>query len=466
MPAPFLSSFPHLLNGLETCKFALQANASLAAIGQKTFNLGLGLARNNYTAGWQAAEIFWPSICQRTDRTCRPLYNVSKESGDRMLQWLADTILGHCDRFQRERQAEIALLKLFTDKPAEQDWSVAYDQTRVLLDLPGMRLIDISLAGKHCIQNYGVVFAPRAGHHSNIAERVALFMRDQGLSRMAVVEQKCAEDIPLHVDGQRHFEGFEGQVDQYKQVLAHLKGLTGYAPHLIAICQPGPLLMSTLILNPELGKTFGSAGSPMHTEAERGFLTDFARFMGTTYIDLLMYLGGRKIRADRPGVGREAYDGSYQVLGFYLLGLDQHYRNLKRFLADLKKGDQTAAERQASFYQWYNYVHHFPAGFIRDTYKKIFAKNELIRGTLTIKGKRVAIQNYPAVPIWALGGSKDDIAPPLQATGHMDLVQMPANQKCNLICDGGHMGLFRSQRVLREYYAPITEFILSHSDYT
>lgn len=465
MPATFMSSFPHLLNGLETCKFALQVNASLAAVSQKALNLSLGLARNNFTAGWQASENFLPSMGQLTERVYLPLFKVNREGGDRLLQGLADTILGHWDRFQQNRQAEIALLKLFTDKPVDQDWSVAYDQSRTLLDLPGMKLIDISLDVKHRIQNYGVVFAPRAGHHSNVAERVALFMRDQGISRMAVVEQKCADDIPLHIEGERHYEGFEGQVDQYKQVLAHLKGLTGYAPHLIAICQPGPLLMSTLILNPDLGRTFGSAGSPMHTEAERGFLTDFARFMGPAYIDLLMYMGGRKIGADRPGVGREAYDGSYQVLGFYLLGLGQHYRNLKRFLADLKKGDQVAAERQASFYQWYNYVHHFPAGFIRDTYKKIFAKNELIRGTLTIGEQRVNIQNYPAVPIWALGGSNDDIAPPLQATGHMDAIDMPSEKKLNLICEGGHMGIFRSRRILTEYYTQITQFILSHSDY-
>jgi polyhydroxyalkanoate depolymerase len=283
---------------------------------------------------------------------------------------------------------------------------------------------------------------------------------------MAVVEQKCADDIPLHVDGERHFEGFEGQVAQYRQVLTHLKALTGHAPHLIAICQPGPLLISTLILNPELGRTFGSAGSPMHTEAQSGFLTDFARLMGPAYIDLLMCLAGRRVGDDCPGVGREAYDGSYQVLGFYLLGLDQHYRNLKRFLADVRQGDQAAAERQASFYQWYNFVHHFPAGFIRDTYKKIFAKNELVRGTLVIGGQRVAIENYPDVPIWALGGANDDIAPALQATGHMDLIDLPSDQKLSLTCDAGHMGLFRAKRILKDYYSQITEFILANSDYS
>ena len=466
MPDSFLSGFPHLLNGLESFKYALQVNSSLAAIGQESFNLSLGMARSSHVAGWQAVEHFLPAMGQFTNKIWQPHFKVNREGGDKMLQWLADTISDQFERFQQERQAEVALVKLFTDKPPDQDWSVAYDQSRILLDLPSMRLIDISTNGPHRIQNYGVVFAPRAGHHSNIAERVALFMRDRGLSRLAVVEQKCADDIPLHIDGERHFEGFASQIDQYRKVLEHVKQLTGYAPHLIAICQPGPLLMSTLILNPELGKTFGSAGSPMHTEAERGFLTDFARLMGTAYIDLLMCLGGRRVRDDCPGVGRDAYDGSHQVLGFYLLGLDQHYRNLKRLLSDLKQGNQEAADRQASFYQWYNFVLHFPAGFIRDTYKKIFVKNELIRGALTIDGQKVDIRNYPpSIPIWALGGSRDDIAPALQATGHMDLLHMPRKNKLNLICQGGHMGIFRSKKILKEYYSQITEFVLAHSDY-
>ena len=93
-------------------------------------------------------------------------------------------------------------------------------------------------------------------------------------------------------------------------------------------------------------------------------------------------------------------------------------------------------------------------------------KNELIKGTLAIHGKKIGIKDYPgSVPIWALGGEKDAIAPPLQATGHMEMIDsVPPGNKLTLICDGGHMGLFRSTRVLREYYNRIVEFILSHSD--
>jgi polyhydroxyalkanoate depolymerase len=283
---------------------------------------------------------------------------------------------------------------------------------------------------------------------------------------MAIVEQKCAEDIPLYVGGKRHHEGFDGQVEQYRQVLEHLTEKTGCPPHLVAICQPGPLLMSTLLLYPHLGKTFGSAGAPMDTDGERGYLTDFARMVDEKYIDRLVALLGHTISDEHQGAGRESYDGRLQVLGFYILGLDQHYRNFRTLFTDLKRGNKEGAERQRLFYQWYNYVHHAPIGFIRDTYKKIFVRNELINGELVIQGKKLGIKDYPgSVPIWALGGAKDDITPPLQATGHMKLIDsVPSKNKLTLVCEGGHMGLFRSTKILEEYYSRITKFILTHSD--
>ena len=316
-----------------------------------------------------------------------------------------ENLLTQHNRFHQKRSGELEFLELFTDQCTRQDWTAEYDQSKILLDLPGLRVIDISADVRHRILNYGVVFAPRAGHHSNIAERVALFLRDQGLTRMAVVEQKCAEEIPLLVDGNRHHEDFEGQVEQYRQVLELLKLRTGHPAHLIAVCQPGPLLLSTLILYPELGKTFGSAGSPMHTEAENGILTDFARQAGESYIDQMLTFFGHTIGRDHPGAGRLTYDGRLQVLGFYLMAWDQHFKNFKNLLTDLKNGENNSARRQKVFYQWYNTAHHFPAGFIRDTFKKIFIQNALMRGHLKIGSQTVAITNYPdRIPIWALGG--------------------------------------------------------------
>jgi len=467
MPASVMTLFPQALFSLEAMKLPFQATLALNQLQMQTVAASADLFKNtqDMTLGWarQFSQLLPPGPLQNGDA----LLKMYQDGANSLLNVFKENWTNQLNRFQQQRTGELEFLNLLTDQCKPQEWSLERDQMKILLDLPGMRVIDISTDVRHRIRNYTVVFAPRAGHHSNIAERVALFLRDQGLTRMAVVEQKCAEDIPLNVDGQRHLENFEGQVDQYRQVLELLKQRTGHAPHLIAICQPGPLLLSTLILHPELGKTFGSAGSPMHTEAEKGFLTEFARAAGESYIDGMLTFFGHTIGENHPGAGRRTYDGRLQVLGFYLLAWDQHFKNYKNLLTDMKQGNGDAARRQKAFYQWYNTVHHFPAGFIRDTYKKIFVQNALIRGNLEIGGRKVNLEDYPVqTPIWALGGTEDHIAPPKQAVGHLDLMpEMPAQKQLRLLCDAGHMGLFRSSRVLDEYYTRIAEFLMTHSDH-
>jgi len=439
MPDSIMTLFPYTKNYLNGLKKSFEISSLMTGAG-----------KNSIEAGFKAYGL-----------------NFGTEPNGSLLLVSIKSMLSAMDNLQKNALNQVEFIKMFTDEPMEQDWSFDYKNSDILLDLPGLRLIDISLDVKHKIGNYSVVFAPRAGHHSNIAERTALFMRDKGLTRMAVVEQKCASEIPLYVNGERHYENFDGQVAQYTAILELLRNITGYPPHLIAVCQPGPLLAATLILNPDLGKTFGSAGSPMHTEGEEGLLTNFSRLMGENYIDFLMNLFYQKVPEGEKGAGRKIYDGRMQVFGFYLLGIDQHFKNFRKAFSDIKKGDKEAYLKQKHFYDWYNYVTHFPAGFIRDTYKKIFIKNQLIKGTREIRGKSVGIKDYPAnVPIWALGGTKDDIAPPLQATGHVPLIKsVPDEDRLFLLAEAGHMGLFRSKRVLESDYEKITQFILERSDY-
>ncbi len=468
MPSSFMTLFPGTLGNLEALKFSLRTSLEMTETGMNCFSTALEMARQFNALAMNVFLPFnrlpLPGQAVDWDR----LKEVAKECSDDVLKASTRTLLDPVRLFHRERCGELEFIKFLTEDPPDQDWTEEYDTAHVMLDLPGMRVVDITRKEDHAVQNYTVVFAPRAGHHSNIAERVALFLRDQGLTRMAVVEQKCAEAVPLSVGDRRHSEGFPGQVEQYRQVLLHLKNRTGFPAHAIAVCQPGPLLISTLILYPELGKSFGSAGSPMNTEAETGFFTEFSRAVGEPFIDFLVDAFGFTISDDRPGAGRKVYDGRMHLLGFYLMGMDQHIRNFKKLLKDLKEGDEASAMRQRVFYQWYNYVHHFPAGFIRDTYKQIFVRNDLIRGGLRIGDKRVDIADFPAsLPIWALGGTKDDIAPAGQATGHLEAIPgVSEEKKLKIICEAGHMGLFRSRKILNRYYTRIADFLLSHSDLT
>jgi len=465
MPDGLMQRFPYALNNLEIMKLGIGTGTALVEQQFQVLDMGLKIADHQQRFGRELMRLAASANPWAALLPAQPAFELWQDRSDGALEMLRRYLSDFREDFQQARQGEIEFLNLFAEPPQPQGWEVVCDP-EILLDLPGMRVIDLSAPGRHRLRNYTVVFAPRAGHHSNIAERVAIFLRDRGLSRMAVVEQKCAAEVPLYVDGRRHHEGFEGQVEQYRRVLEHLKEQTGVPPHLVAVCQPGPLLMSTLILHPCLGRTFGCAGSPMHTEATGGFLTDYARTLGPGYIDMMLSLFGLTIGGDRAGAGRQTYDGSLQVLGFYLLGMQQHVKNFRRLLQDLKSGNREAAERQKAFYHWYNTVHHFPAGFIRDTYKKIFIRNELARGRLSIGGRRVRLADYPAdVPLWALGGKQDNIAPLGQAVGHMDLIpQVSEENRLTLTCDGGHMALFRSRRVLETYYTRIARFLLRHSD--
>ncbi|MBN2283027.1 MAG: DUF3141 domain-containing protein [Deltaproteobacteria bacterium] len=466
MPDSIMTLFPLVLNEMESMKIPLELSANVALEQIRALSAGFDMAKNVHDTGLRMTRQFVSLTPQGEREKTEACFDLYRETTDSLYHLYRKSLLQPLIRYYQERTGELDFIRLFTDALPQQDWSDEVAHSRVLLDLPSMKLIDISADVNHTVENYTVVFAPRAGHHSNIAERVALYLRSCGLTRMAIVEQKCAEDIPLLVDGTRHHENFDGQVEQYRRILQHLRDRAGYPSHLVAVCQPGPLLMTTLILNPELGKTFGSAGSPMDTDAERGFLTDFCRAAGAHYMENLDVLFGRKVREERTGSGRDMFDGRLHVLGFYLLSSDMHARNFRRLLDDLKKGKVADAQRQMAFYQWYNFVQCFPTSFIEDTYKRIFVKNELIRGKLTIDGRRVDVADYPgSVPIWALGGAADNIAPPLQATGHMKYItSVPDSQKLTLICDGGHMALFRSEKVLREHYTRIAAFMLDHSD--
>ncbi|MEW5909276.1 MAG: hypothetical protein AB1659_05715 [Thermodesulfobacteriota bacterium] len=465
MPASYLTLFPFFTLGLASFKAILQANSAVAGFCSRYMALEMDRLAGSHRAALALVNPAVSGMVPCNGSKLNQILTGYDETMSAVMDWIKSSLVDPLEVYRSRRQEEARFLEILTDAPPRQNWSEIRETNTVLCDLPSHRLIDISTPKPHRIKNYTVVFAPRAGHHSNIAERVAFYLRESGLTRIAVVEQKCADDIPLYVDGKRHPEGFDSQVEQYRRILEKLMEISGHPSHLVAICQPGPLLMTTLILYPYLGATFGSAGSPMHTEAQTGTLTDFARMAGENFADSLLDFLGNSVSDEKAGKGRPYYDGRFQVFGFYWLGMDQHLKNFIKLFNDLREGNKDEVERQRIFYQWYNYVHHSPAGFIRDTFKKIFIENQLIREKLSVCGKTVGISQYPgSVPIWALGGEKDDIAPPLQAIGHMELIEsVPTEDKLTLLCPSGHMGLFRSRTVLNNYYSTIVEFILSRS---
>ncbi|MBW2515007.1 MAG: hypothetical protein JRE21_10625, partial [Deltaproteobacteria bacterium] len=222
MPESVMSRLPMTMNNLEAMKLSVEASEEILDSGMRWLSMGCDMIDSLQVMCMSSmSRVLTGFGCNTSQPVCR-FVDIQQQSMKNCFDILKDLFISNLKQLYRERSAELAFIKMFTDQTPAQDWTVAYDDSNVTLDLPSMRVIDISSPVVHRIDNFTVVFAPRAGHHSNIAERVALYLRERGLTRMAVVEQKCAEDIPLYIDGRRHTEDFTSQVGQYTQVLEHL----------------------------------------------------------------------------------------------------------------------------------------------------------------------------------------------------------------------------------------------------
>ena len=194
MPNSFMTLFPQILNNLEVMKIPIQRNIDLAEMATESFSLGFDFIQTLQRMSCLVTKGFLCSTPHPNQEACGELLEIYRQGSESILNQWKEQILESLAGFHRRRSGELKFLEFFTEKTTPQKMNVDQESMKVLLDLPGLRLIDISAQVEHKIRNFAVVFAPRAGHHSNIAERAAYYMRDQGLTRMAIVEQKCAEE--------------------------------------------------------------------------------------------------------------------------------------------------------------------------------------------------------------------------------------------------------------------------------
>ena len=159
---------------------------------------------------FQLLKRFLPLTTTVSEEDSEKLCDILHGGGESFLTLTERNIHDNLARFHKERAAELAFIMFLRNRFRPRTGKSNMMIQKVILDLPSLRLIDISADVNHKIQNYGVIFAPRAGHHSNVAERVALYMRDRGLTRMAIVSRN-ARGYSLYIDGERHYEGLMGR---------------------------------------------------------------------------------------------------------------------------------------------------------------------------------------------------------------------------------------------------------------
>ena len=164
MPESVMTLFPQLLTNLEAMKIPVRAWLACTDMQMRSITTAFDLIGNQQAYIKHTSQNIQRMFPLLSQSGITAITEASLEGPQQLLEQIRNQIIDAYSRFRQARAGELEFLELFSAESTEQDWTVEYDDTNVILDLPGFRLIDISTDTKHAHKNYVVVFAPRAGH--------------------------------------------------------------------------------------------------------------------------------------------------------------------------------------------------------------------------------------------------------------------------------------------------------------
>ena len=282
-----------------------------------------------------------------------------------------------------------------------------------------------------------LILPPQAGHHSCIVDfsprqsqvRVAV---TAGLDRLFVLEWLEATPDTAGVS-----------IDEYVASVRDAVEHIGGPVHLIGDCQGGWLASIYAALEPDSVATLTVGAAPIDFHSGEGPLSDYVSLMSSLHAspyEAMVDAGGGLLR------------GEVMLAGFIALAPEEEVKKHLDLLLEMH--DPEFVRRYAEFEDWFKYTQDIAGAFYLWIVEHLFARNELVAGTLEIGGRRVDLAAITC-PVTILAGSRDHITPPEQAFAlAQHVATAPEAIRCELV-DAGHLGLFMSRAALREHWAPL-----------
>ncbi|NNG19155.1 alpha/beta hydrolase [Naumannella sp. ID2617S] len=306
---------------------------------------------------------------------------------------------------------------------------------RLVREWPIARLRDYSTDDADPEQVPTLLLPPQAGHDSCIVDYA------EGQSQILTArESGCTRVLALDWVGATR-ETRDAGIDDYIDVLREaIEGLGGRA-NLVGDCQGGWLATIFTALHPELVHSLTIAGAPIDFHAGEPLIHDWVRYL-TPGEDLSFY---RSVVAANDGV----LPGSFLLGGFIGMQLNKELDRQLQLLAHLHEPDYV--QRYRTFETWFQWTQALPGTFYLWVVEHLFQKNELIQGTLEVKGQLVDLGRIEC-PLFLMAGRTDHITPPPQVWALADYVSTDPDKVGRQISDGGHLGLFMGHEALANHW--------------
>ena len=142
MPDFYMSLFPHTQNNLELIKASIQAGVTFSEMARKSVTIGFDMIESTNKNHIRNLHRFLSPFLDDYSESSDHFFYTQQKTADTLISSIKKDTLESIDLFLQDKRAELEFIKVFTEKPAIQDWSFEYDDSHVLLDLPGLRLSD------------------------------------------------------------------------------------------------------------------------------------------------------------------------------------------------------------------------------------------------------------------------------------------------------------------------------------
>jgi poly(3-hydroxybutyrate) depolymerase len=298
-----------------------------------------------------------------------------------------------------------------------------------------------------------LIVAPLSGHHATLLRgTVRGFLQDHDVY---VTDWNNARDVPL-------YEGRFGFGDFVDHVRAMISAI-GPNTHVVAVCQPGPPVLTAAALMAEDKDPMRPAsmifmGSPIDARLSPTVTNKMAEDRPFTWFQQHMIYS---VPAPYLGAMRRVYPGFVQLYSFMSMNETMHRDAHWRYFEDLVKEDGDATDKHREFYDEYLSVLDMTEEFYLQTIDIVFQKYLLPKGELTHRGRLVKPDLITDIALMTVEGAHDDISGVGQTqAAHGLCTGLPdALKELYVHPDVGHYGVFNGSKFRRDIYPRARDFI-------
>jgi poly(3-hydroxybutyrate) depolymerase len=233
--------------------------------------------------------------------------------------------------------------------------------------------------------------------------------------------------------------------------------------HVIAVCQPAPLVLAAVSvlseLDPDAAPTSMTLmGGPVDTRANPTVPTELAMERSLDWFETRCIT---TVPAFYPAAHRRVYPGFLQLGAFIAMNFDRHVDAHMNMFRHLVVGDGESADGHRRFYDEYLSVMDVPAEYYLQTVQGIFQEHWLPKGTFEWRGHLVRPSMITRTALMTVEGELDDISAPGQTlAAHGLCPNIPDKRRAQYLQPGvGHYGIFNGRRWREQIMPRIASFI-------